>query len=41
VLVAAVFDDELVDELPAEPHDRRVTAVVTPTGGWADLGPAA
>ena len=24
VLVAVVFDDELVDELPAEPHDRRV-----------------
>jgi 5-formyltetrahydrofolate cyclo-ligase len=33
-LVALVFDDELVDELPAEPHDRRVTAVVTPSGGW-------
>lgn len=36
-LVALVFDDELVDELPAEPHDRRVTAVVTPSGGWLDL----
>ncbi|WP_448625477.1 5-formyltetrahydrofolate cyclo-ligase [Geodermatophilus sp. URMC 64] len=34
VLVAVVFDDELVDELPAETHDRRVTAVVTPSGGW-------
>jgi 5-formyltetrahydrofolate cyclo-ligase len=34
VLVALVFDDELVDELPSEPHDRRVTAVVTPSGGW-------
>jgi 5-formyltetrahydrofolate cyclo-ligase len=33
VLVALVFDEELVDELPAEPHDRRVTAVVTPSGG--------
>ena len=32
-----VFDDELVDELPAEPHDRRVTAVVTPSGGWQAL----
>ena len=41
VLVAAVFDDELVDALPAEPHDRLVTAVVTPSGGWQDLGPAA
>jgi 5-formyltetrahydrofolate cyclo-ligase len=33
-LVAVVFDDELLDDLPAEPHDQRVTAVVTPTGGW-------
>jgi 5-formyltetrahydrofolate cyclo-ligase len=38
VLVALVFDDELVDELPAEDHDRRVTAVVTPSGGWQHLG---
>ena len=37
VLVAVVFDDELVDHLPAEPHDRRVTAVVTPSGGWQEL----
>ena len=37
-LVAVVFDDELVDDLPVEPHDRRVTAVVTPSGGWQDLG---
>jgi 5-formyltetrahydrofolate cyclo-ligase len=37
VLVALVFDDELVDDLPAEPHDRRVTAVVTPSGGWQAL----
>ena len=36
-LVAVVFDDELVDELPDEPHDLRVTAVVTPSGGWQDL----
>ena len=26
-----------VDELPVEPHDQRVTAVVTPSGGWLDL----
>ena len=39
-LVAAVFDDELLDALPAEPHDRLVTAVVTPSGGWQDLRPA-
>jgi 5-formyltetrahydrofolate cyclo-ligase len=38
VLVALVFDDELVAELPAEPHDRLVTAVVTPSGGWEALG---
>jgi 5-formyltetrahydrofolate cyclo-ligase len=36
-LVAVVFDDEVVDELPDEPHDLRVTAVVTPSGGWEDL----
>jgi 5-formyltetrahydrofolate cyclo-ligase len=40
VLVAVVFDDELVDELPAEPHDLRVTAVVTPGGGWEELDSA-
>ena len=40
VLVAVVFDDEFVDELPVEPHDRRVTAVVSPSGGWQAL-PAA
>jgi 5-formyltetrahydrofolate cyclo-ligase len=38
VVVAVVFDDELVDELPAEPHDRRVGAVVTPSGGWRTVG---
>jgi 5-formyltetrahydrofolate cyclo-ligase len=37
VLVAVVFDDELLDELPVEPHDQRVTAVVTPSGGWEQL----
>jgi 5-formyltetrahydrofolate cyclo-ligase len=37
VLVALVFDDEFVDELPTEPHDLRVTAVVTPSGGWQTL----
>ncbi|MGY1591265.1 5-formyltetrahydrofolate cyclo-ligase [Geodermatophilus sp. SYSU D00708] len=36
-LVALVFDDELVDELPSEPHDGPVTAVVTPSGGWEAL----
>ena len=37
VVVALLFDDEFVDELPAEPHDRPVTAVVTPSGGWQTL----
>ena len=37
VLVAVVFDDELVDELPVEPHDVHVSAVVTPGGGWQQL----
>jgi 5-formyltetrahydrofolate cyclo-ligase len=37
VLVALVFDDELLDELPVEAHDQRVTAVVTPSGGWQAL----
>jgi 5-formyltetrahydrofolate cyclo-ligase len=37
VLVAVVFDDELVDTLPTEPHDHRVSAVVTPSGGWQAL----
>jgi 5-formyltetrahydrofolate cyclo-ligase len=31
-LVAVVRDDEVVDALPAEPHDVRMTAVLTPTG---------
>jgi 5-formyltetrahydrofolate cyclo-ligase len=38
VLVALVFDDELVAELPVGEHDRRVDAVVTPSGGWLYLG---
>jgi 5-formyltetrahydrofolate cyclo-ligase len=29
-VVALLYDDELVDDVPAEPHDRRVSAVVTP-----------
>jgi 5-formyltetrahydrofolate cyclo-ligase len=37
VVVALVFDDELVDALPSEPHDHRVDAVVTPSGGWQAL----
>ena len=35
--VALLYAGELVTELPAEPHDVRVTAVVTPSHGLADL----
>jgi 5-formyltetrahydrofolate cyclo-ligase len=41
VLVAVVFDDELVDTLPAEAHDHRIGAVVTPSGGWQVLASTA
>jgi 5-formyltetrahydrofolate cyclo-ligase len=37
VLVAVVFDEEVLPVLPAGPHDRRVTAVVTPSAGWRQL----
>lgn len=30
-VVAVVFDDELIENLPIEPHDRKVNAVVTPS----------
>ncbi|MEY4741306.1 MAG: hypothetical protein RL672_56 [Actinomycetota bacterium] len=30
-VVAVVFDDELLEQVPHEPHDRPVHAVVTPT----------
>ena len=29
--VQLVYDDEVVDAVPAEPHDQRVDAIVTPT----------
>jgi 5-formyltetrahydrofolate cyclo-ligase len=32
MIVAALYDGELVDALPADPHDVRVTAVATPSG---------
>lgn len=37
LVVAVVFDDEFLDELPSESHDHRVHAVVTPSGGWQAL----
>jgi 5-formyltetrahydrofolate cyclo-ligase len=36
-LVAVVRDAELVPELPAEPHDVRMTAVLTPNAGLIAL----
>ena len=36
-LVALVRDEELVDELPSEPHDVPVTHALTPTGGLITL----
>ncbi|MGQ4616600.1 5-formyltetrahydrofolate cyclo-ligase [Nocardia sp. R7R-8] len=37
-LVAVVRDDELVDRLPEEPHDRRMGWALTPCGGLRRLG---
>ncbi|MCV7282704.1 5-formyltetrahydrofolate cyclo-ligase [Mycolicibacterium flavescens] len=37
-LIAVVRDDELVDELPAEPHDVPMTHVLTPGGGLVAVG---
>jgi 5-formyltetrahydrofolate cyclo-ligase len=31
-VAALLFDGEILDEVPSEPHDRRVTAAVTPRG---------
>lgn len=35
--VALLYDGELLDHLPAEPHDHPVQAVITPTGGLIRL----
>ncbi len=37
-LVAVVRDDELVDEIPAEPHDVAMTHALTPRRGLVELG---
>lgn len=34
ISIGVAFDIQLVDELPAEPHDRRADIVVTPNGFW-------
>jgi 5-formyltetrahydrofolate cyclo-ligase len=36
-VVALLHDGELLPEVPAEPHDRLVSAVVTPSGGWVEM----
>jgi 5-formyltetrahydrofolate cyclo-ligase len=35
--VAIVRDEEFVDHLRTEPHDFRVTGVITPTRGYVEL----
>lgn len=37
VVVAPLYDGELVDRLPAAPHDRTVNAAVLPSDGWVAL----
>ena len=37
-LIAVVRDDELVDRLPTEPHDVRMTHALTPRAGLVALG---
>ena len=36
-VIAVVADDEVVDEVPTEPHDLRVDGVLTPAGGLLRL----
>ena len=38
-VLAVVYDDEVLDAVPHEPHDRRVDAALTPSG-VVPLGPA-
>ncbi len=37
-LVAVIRDDEIVDEIPAEPHDIPMTHALTPGHGLVELG---
>ena len=39
-LIAVIRDDELLDELPREPHDVPMTHALTPGGGLIELGGA-
>jgi 5-formyltetrahydrofolate cyclo-ligase len=36
-VAALLYDAEVVSQLPSEPWDLPVTAVVTPSGGWREL----
>ena len=37
-LAVLLYDGELVDDVPSEPHDRPVTLVVLPSGAVRQLG---
>ncbi len=39
-VVSLLYDGELLDRIPDEPHDRRISAAVTPALGWVALGTA-
>ncbi|MGA8114628.1 MAG: 5-formyltetrahydrofolate cyclo-ligase [Actinocatenispora sp.] len=39
LVVALLYEPEVLDRLPAEPHDRRVDAVITPNAGFRRLSP--
>ena len=39
--LALLHDGEILDAVPAEPHDRTVQAVITPGGGLTTVGPGA
>ncbi len=40
-IAALLYDQEFVAELPRDPWDRPVTAYVTPSGGWCEIGVSA
>jgi 5-formyltetrahydrofolate cyclo-ligase len=39
LVVAVLYDREVLPEVPEQPHDRRVTAIVTPSGGLHRTAP--
>lgn len=41
LVVGVVADDEVIEEVPVEPHDQRVAALLTPSGGLEMIGGAA